>query len=181
MCALAIVLVAGVLTATHIHATSVIAPTFDTLVKQADLIFTERMTSQRCEWQQLEGRRVILTHVTFQVSETHKGTASPEVTLQFLGGTIGETTMEVTAIPKFKPGERVVLFVEKNGVNASPVVGFFHGKFKLLADGSGAETVHRHDGAPLTAVAELGNPNQKAFSGAPMTHKDFVARIKETR
>src|SRR5256885_6721644 len=37
------------------------------------------------------------------------------VTLRMLGGTVGAETMEVADAPKFKVGERDILFVENNG------------------------------------------------------------------
>ena len=73
-----------------VRATSVLAPRFEALVDRADLIFAGRVTSQHSEWRDLNGQRAIVTLVTFSVERTHKGRAEPAVTLQFLGGRVGQ-------------------------------------------------------------------------------------------
>jgi len=102
-------------------------------------------------------QKSIVTLVSFRVQAVHKGRADSVVTLQFLGGTVGDVTLDVSDMPKFKPGERVVLFVEKNGASASPLIGFYHGKFSLQKDASGRDVVLKHNGEPLADVAELGH------------------------
>lgn len=148
-------------------------------MQKADLIFTGRMKSQRCEWQEIQGQRSIVTIVTFDVLGVHKGAAGRTVDLQFLGGTIGDTTLEVTAMPRFKKGERAVLFVAENGVNASPLVGFFHGKFRVESDESGQDVVSHADGTPLTDVAEIGK-SRRTFGRRAMSLSDFTQKVAES-
>lgn len=161
-------------------ATSVLAPSFELLVDRAELIFTGQVISQRSEWRSNDGQKSIVTLVTLAVQQVHKGHASSSVTLQFLGGTIGEVSLDVAEIPKFKPGERVVLFVEGNGINASPLVGFYHGKFSLQRSRAGLETVLRHNGEPFLASSRSGA--KEAVSSAPaeeaVTHEEFVMQIR---
>jgi hypothetical protein len=88
----------------------------------------------RSEWRNAATNRVIFTLVEFETSEIIKGNAGASVTLQFLGGTVGDVTLEVAGVPKFHAGDRVILFVESNGVFFCPVVGVFHGKFDLRKD-----------------------------------------------
>jgi hypothetical protein len=163
------------------RATSVLSPNFDALVDRADLIFTGQMVSQRSEWRSSNGQKSIVTLVSFAVEEVHKGKANSAVVLQFLGGSIGEVSLEVAEVPKFRPGERVVLFVEGNGLNASPLVGFYHGKFSLQRDNSGTETVLQHNGEPLGAIAEIGRAKRvgvDAASGHPLSRAEFVSHIQ---
>ena len=167
-------------------ATSVIAPTFDQLVSRADLIFTGQALSHRTEWRNQGGQKSIVTLVTFGVRALHKGRADATVTLQFLGGTIDDVTLDVSEMPKFKPGERVVLFVEKNGVNASPLLGFYHGKFSLRREADGRDTVLAHDGEPLAGVAEMGRPKRAVVAGtaapaprAALSHEEFTGQVRD--
>jgi hypothetical protein len=161
-------------------ATMVIAPSFDRMVERADLIFTGQVTSQHSEWRNTGGQKSIVTLVSFRVQAVHKGSADSVVTLQFLGGTIGDTTLDVSEMPKFKQGERVVLFVEKNGASASPLIGFYHGKFSLKKDASGREAVLKHNGEPLTNVAEIGQPKRGGASAqSGLSHEDFAGKVRE--
>ena len=163
-------------------ATSVIAPTFDQLVQRADLIFTGQVLAQRAEWRNNGGQKSIVTLVTFGVRAVHKGRADATVTLQFLGGTVGDVTLDVSEMPKFKPDERVVLFVEKNGVNASPLLGFYHGKFSLRRDAHGRDTVLTHAGEPVADIAELGRPKSATVAAAApraaVSHEEFAALVR---
>ena len=84
-------------------------------------------------------------------------TTAHALTLEFLGGTVGEVTLDVAEVPKFNAGERVLLFVEGNGIQFCPVVGVFHGKFRVHKDEtSGRDIVLMHDGKPLRDVGEIG-------------------------
>lgn len=161
-------------------ATSVIAPSFDELVIRADLIFTGQVISQRSEWKTTDGQKSIVTRVWFAVETVHKGRAGVVVTLQFLGGAIGAVSLDVSDMPKFTPGERVVLFVEKNSVNASPLIGFYHGKFSLRKEASGREAVLKHNGEALADVADLGRPKHAGDAvRTGLSHVEFTGRIKE--
>lgn len=158
-----------------LFATSVLAPDFAAMVREADLIFTGRMTGQHAEWRKIGSQRSIVTLVRFEVLATHKGQATREVELQFLGGRIDQASLEVESIPKFHVGDRVVLFVEQNGVNASPLVGFFHGKFDVLSDG----TMTHYDGAPMNDVAEIGRSRAKRVaSQRALAHDEFAGKIR---
>ena len=64
-----------VLTLVRSSATGVIAPTFDQLVKRADLIFTGQVLSRRAEWRDNGGQKSIVTLITFGVRAVHKGHA----------------------------------------------------------------------------------------------------------
>jgi hypothetical protein len=160
-------------------ATSVIAPRFEMLVDSADLIFTGQALSQRSEWRNKDGQKSIFTFVTFGVQQVHKGRASSTVTLQFMGGTIGDVTLNVAEMPKFKPGERVVLFVAENGAAVSPLIGFYHGKFSLRKDSSGRDEVLQHNGERLGQVREIGRAKGKGEPKRGLSHEEFSTRIRE--
>src|ERR1041384_1005902 len=89
--------------------TTVIPPTFDELISKARLIFQGQVVDRRSEWETTTQGRSIITRVTFRVAGVLKGRAGPVVELTFLGGTIGETTLSVSDMPKFLVGDRDVL------------------------------------------------------------------------
>ncbi|MES2693423.1 MAG: hypothetical protein V4773_08120 [Verrucomicrobiota bacterium] len=157
-------LLAGLLlSATVARATTVIPPSFAELVKDADAIHRGTVTA-------VEARRVegpagsgsfIKTFVTVSIERTLKGAApaAREVTLEFLGGTVGQDSMIVTGMPKFAVGEREFVFVQKNGTQFCPLVAVMHGRYRVLRDEATAkEFVARDNGAPLSDTAEVGLP-----------------------
>src|SRR5437588_11731109 len=88
------------------NATTVIPPTFDQLVEQAELIFQGTVTDVRSVWEGEGAQRHIDTYVTFQTQDSVKGNVDASYTIRLLGGTVGDETMEVTDAPKFEVGDR---------------------------------------------------------------------------
>ena len=145
------------------HATTVIPPSFDELVEQAQLIFQGTVTKSESQWAGEGGNRRIVTYVTFQVDETIKGQPGATYTVRMLGGTVGDQTMEVSDSPKFKVGDRDILFVENNGTQFIPLVGIMHGRFRVQNEkATGREVVMSNAGHPVKDVAELGKDEQHA-------------------
>jgi len=148
-------------TAPVLQATTVVAPTFAELVSEADTIFRGRVTA-------VQARRVagtddggplIKTFVTFTVERLLKGAAPQEVTLEFLGGTVGADSLVVTGMPKFAPGAREIVFVQRNGAQFCPLVAMRHGRYRILRDETAArEIMARDNGLPLTDPAEVQLP-----------------------
>ena len=143
------------------QATTVIAPNFDELVDQAQLIFQGTVTETQSQWAGEGGNRRIVTYVTFKVDEAIKGEPGATYTLRMLGGTVDGQTMEVTDAPKFKVGDRDIVFVENNGSQFIPLVGIMHGRFKVAKDKvTGRELVMNNAGHPVHDVAELGKSDE---------------------
>src|SRR2546421_11049395 len=94
------------------RATTVIPPTFDELVTQAEMIFEGTVIGTRSEWTGEGSNRHIVTYVTFKIEDAIKGAAGAEYTIRMFGGTVGDQTIEVADAPKFKVGDRDILFVE---------------------------------------------------------------------
>ena len=144
-------------TAASLHATTVVAPTFDELVDRAQLIFEGTVSDVQSQWAGEGAQRHIISYVTFKVSDTVKGEAAATYTLRMLGGTVGNETMEISDSPKFKVGDRNILFVENNGTQFIPLVGIMYGQFKVQQDQqSGTEVVLTHEGRALGAVDSHG-------------------------
>jgi hypothetical protein len=172
------------------HATTVIPPSFEEMTDRAELIFVGKVVRSRAEWRQVGPKRAIYTVVEFETEETLKGNSTPTVSLQFLGGTVGDVTMEISEVPKFKAGDRELLFVARNGVRFSPIVGVFHGKFGVQKDPTtGRESILRHNKKPLRDVSEIAAGEGSEFApkranvtiasdAQPLSLDDFKTKIR---
>ncbi|MFL6527289.1 MAG: hypothetical protein ACJ8I9_00155 [Chthoniobacterales bacterium] len=162
-------------------ATTVIPPTWDQLVGEAQLIFQGTVTDVQSRWEGEGKNHHIQTYVTFKVDDQIKGKAGNSYTISMLGGTVGEQTMEVSDGPKFKTGDRDILFVENNGSQFIPLVGIMHGRFRVQRDSAGNEFIATHDGAPLTDLTQLGHEEAAAKAvGAPITPQNFKSTVRTT-
>jgi len=156
-------------------ATTVIPPSFDDLVGRAEMIFQGTVTGVRSEWTGEGAQRHITSYVTVKVEEAIKGNPGASVTLQMLGGTVGAETMEVADAPKFKVGDRDILFVENNGTQFIPLVGIMHGRFRVKKDEAGRDAVFTNEGSPLSDVTQLG----KSEGAAPAGHAMSAQALKQ--
>jgi hypothetical protein len=150
----------------RVSATSVIPPTFEQLVQQAEFIFQGTVTNTQSIWAGEGAQRRIETYVTFQVEDNVKGQAGSSYTIRMLGGTVGDETFEITDTPKFQVGDRDILFVEHNNDQFVPLVGINYGRFHVQRDqGTGRDVVLNGEGEPLRQLGQLGR-NQEASTTA---------------
>ena len=146
----------------QVSATSVIPPTFEQLVQQAELIFQGTVTNTQSVWVGEGAQRHIETYVTFQIEDNVKGQAGSSYTIEMLGGTVGDETFEITDTPKFKVGDREILFVEHNNEQFVPLVGISYGRFQVQRDNqTGREVLLNNEGAAVRDLTQLGH-NQEA-------------------
>jgi hypothetical protein len=166
----------------HVTATSVIAPTFEQLVQQAELIFQGTVTDVRSVWEGEGAQRHIDTFVTFNIDENVKGKATSSYTIRMLGGTVGDETMEVTDTPKFRVGNREILFVEHNNEQFVPLVGINHGHFRVQRDEqSGRDIVVNGEGEAVRDLTQLGRTEEAATTNDPaeaITPDDLKAAVQ---
>jgi len=172
------------------QATTVIAPGFDQLVGDAEVIFQGTVTDVQSQWAGEGAQRHIVSYVTFQVEETLKGDPGATYTMRMLGGTVGDETMEISDSPKFARGDRDILFVENNGTQFIPLVGIMYGRFRLQQDQqSGAQVVLSNERHPVSDVNRLGrdeNGNRftndhstpRTNSAAALSADDFKAAVR---
>ncbi len=162
------------------RATTVIPPTFDQLVTNAEMIFEGTVTTMRSEWTGQGSERHIVTYVTFKIEDAIKGALGAEYTIRMFGGTVDGQTMEVTDAPRFKAGDRDILFVEHNGTQFIPLVGIMHGRFHVQSDATGAnEKIAKDNGAPVANVSKLGQDENAAVSGTALSKAEFKAAIRQ--
>jgi hypothetical protein len=164
--------------AINASATTVIPPSFDQLVGEAQIIFDGTVTGVRSEWTGEGAQRHIVTYVTFKVDDVLKGNPGGQYTLRMLGGTVAGQTMEVTDAPKFKPGDRDVLFVENNGTQFIPLVGIMHGRFRVRKDANGRNVIHTNDDNPVASTSQVGKGSATAPAQQPMTVEQFKQAVQ---
>ena len=165
------------------HATTVIAPSFDELVQNADVIFEGTVTDVQSQWAGEGGQRHIVSYVTFEVADSLKGSTGKNYTMRMLGGTVGDETMEISDAPQFKVGDRDILFVEKNGTQFIPLVGIMYGRFRVQQDGqSNGPVVLDHEGHPVGDLARLGKDEHgnRAISDHSVVAARDVAAMSAT-
>jgi hypothetical protein len=164
----------------RVTATTVIPPTFDQLVQQAELIFQGTVTEVKSVWEGEGAQRHISSYVTFQVEDNVKGNAGSSYTIRMLGGTVGDLAMEVTDTPKFHKGDREVLFVEHNYDQFVPLVGINHGHFRVQRDdASGRDILLNGEGEPVRDLAKLGHEEESVTPAEAISPDDLKSAIKE--
>jgi hypothetical protein len=98
-----------------------------------------------------------------------KGQPGTSYTIRMLGGTVGDETLEVTDTPKFKVGDREILFVEHNNDQFVPLVGIGYGRFHVQKDEqTGRDVVMNNEGEAVRDLAQLGR-NEESAAAANVT------------
>ena len=138
-------------------ATTVIQPSFDELVDEAQLIFQGTVTDVQCQWVGEGSQRRIESLVTFRIEDAIKGKPGDTYTLRMLGGTIDGETIGIADAPTFKKDDRDILFVENNGTQFIPLVGIMYGRIRVQQDAAtGRDLVTSNTGEPVGGVVGLG-------------------------
>ena len=171
-------LIAGLIAgAASLCATTVVPPTFDQLVDQAEIIFHGTVTNVTSAWVGEGAERHIVSYITFKVKDSLKGKAGDTYTLRTFGGTVDDESMVIGDAPKFEVGDDNIVFVENNGRQVVPLVGLMHGQFHVRKDDSGKEIVTTNEDEPLRDVAELGHGGTGSASAPVMTPAAFKSAI----
>ena len=171
------VLSASIAVLSSTQGTTVIPPTFDELVAQAEVIFEGNVTNVASQWVGEGAQRHIVSYVSFKVEDALKGSPGETYTIRMFGGTVEDETMEVADAPKFKVGDKEILFVENNGSQVIPIVGMMHGRFHVRRD-HGQEVVTTSEGEPVKNVARLGREAADSSIDTILTPADFKAAVK---
>jgi hypothetical protein len=134
------------------------AVTFAQLVKDAQHIFVGQVAAVESFRADRRGNARIRTRVTFSVDEPLRGSGRVTV-LEFLGGTVGDLTLEVADMPQFSVGERYVVFAFDGDRWVNPIVGFTQGLLRVSHDArDGTARVLTAAHAPLAGVTAIGRP-----------------------
>lgn len=106
--------------------------TFNEVAKMADGVVSGTVS-------QVQSARgdggLIYTFVSLEKLEIIRGAYdSDRFTLRIEGGEIDGEVLEVTGAPRFRPGERVIVFVDGNGERIVPIAGWTQGLFRIVRD-----------------------------------------------
>ena len=121
-------LVLAALSATLVHATTLLALDVPALTKGSSVVARAKVLSVGARWTKDGGR--IMTDAVLEVTEPWKGTPSKQVTVMQPGGVVGEVGQLVHGTAKFTVGEDVVVFLEPRG-DRFLLTGMLQGKFKV--------------------------------------------------
>ncbi len=134
-------------------ATVVEKKSFNDLVLEAQMIAIGRVAT--VESHPTLDHKYAYTYVTVGNLEVLKGSyREPSITLRMDGGALGDgRTLIIDGMPRFRSGEKVVLFVKGNGQYVCPFVGWWQGLLRVDAESrSGREVVKTNSGHRIQKV-----------------------------
>lgn len=103
------------------------------LTAAAAVIARARCLTNASGWQAGE----IWTLTQFETLETFKGALPSQFTVRLIGGEVGGIESIVSDVPRFRPGEEVVLFLEPSAEGSYSVTAWTEGTFRVHRDRSG--------------------------------------------
>jgi hypothetical protein len=114
------------------HATTVPYKSLDALVGESEGIVVGTVRQVQSNY---DSRQEINTFVTFDNLKVLGGSYSASgITLRLKGGRVGDEVLVVEGSPQFKEGERVLMFIQGNGREIVPLVGWTQGLFRFVSD-----------------------------------------------
>lgn len=119
----------------------------------------------------------IWTVTSFDVQEAWRGSPPARIRVWLLGGSMGNISSHVSGVPRFQPGEDVVLFLEPTRRGDFSVVSWQQGTFRIRRDASGAHELVTQD----TAAFATFDPVTQRFRAAGIRNMDlgrFRARVE---
>lgn len=144
--------------------------------KMADLaktIVRAKCVSNSAQWDGGD----IWTLTSFEVTETWKGSATSQITVRLLGGTVGSLTLTVSGVPRFRAGEDVTLFLEPTKRGDLTVVSWQQGTFRIVRDPRTGLEIVRQD----TAAFETFDPHTRSFKATGIHDvplEEFRAQVR---
>jgi PKD repeat protein len=143
----AVLLVLTLLTSLAARATTMVLPTDEQLVAKSPVIVLGTVLSTSA----VERDGTVWTETRVAVTRGMKGQTASTITVDELGGAIGERITKIFGAPEFTSGERVLLFLEPAANGRYRVMDLFAGKFGEGRALDGRRLWLRHDTAqPVT-------------------------------
>ncbi|MBX3465770.1 MAG: hypothetical protein KF878_02595 [Planctomycetes bacterium] len=151
------------------------------LVARAEAIVWGDVVAVRADWD--ERRTRIYTHVEVAPRETLKGGPAPTVALKLPGGEVDGVVSVVHGVPRFRPGEEVVLHVTaahaRSGVRVP--VGLGQGLHRVVRPGHGPAIATRdtrdlHLARPGVAGVQPGARDARPLDDLLQAIRGEVAR-----
>jgi hypothetical protein len=121
----------------------------------AQAIIRARCISNSTRWNAGE----IWTFTSFEIEEIWSGSAPAQISVRLLGGRVGDITSTVSGVPRFSPGEEVVLFLEPTARGDFSIVSWEQGTFRIRRDARTGDEVAVQD----TAAFPVFDPGTRRF------------------
>jgi hypothetical protein len=153
-------------------ATTLARMSVEQMSQAAQVIVRARCMENAVSWDAGE----IWTLTSFDVEEVWRGSTAARITVRLLGGRVGNLTSSVSGIPRFRPGEEVVLFLEATQRGDFSVVSWEQGTFRIGSDvATGRERVTQ--GTASFATFDPSTRNFEATGIKNMPVETLRARV----
>ncbi len=149
----------SLLSTPSVRATTIRPPSLDDLVLQSESVVEATVESVVSRWEDTPQGRIIRTHVRLRIDDNLLGPTGSTCELTFLGGTVGQQSMQVAGQPHFAVGDQSVLFIEASQNRFSPVARMAYGRFRIEA-----RTTATTDGS--TPIRHILRENGEALRSA---------------
>lgn len=121
----------------------------------------------------------IYTRTRFQVLERWKGPEGEFVDVMEPGGAVGPMTQTYSGVPRFYPGQEMVLFLWTGRSGRTQVIGLSQGVFEVARSSSSGETeVTRRPSGEIVLAPGTGAPVREETISMPL--RRLVTRIRTT-
>lgn len=140
--------------AVSVQASSIPVADDEQLISGAHSVCIGTVQALNPVWVEDQAGRHIVTEVALQVEESLKGSLPSVINAAYLGGFIDGVGEVAGHAASFKPGERVLVFLNApNAKGRRHVLEMVQGKFSIISDtATGREVVIRGDGESLKSV-----------------------------
>lgn len=138
------------------QATIILRADVNDLTDTATVVVRGEVLSVESKWTEDESGKTIQTLAVLRVDRVLKGTAGKEITVTCPGGAVGRSEVRVAGTPKFKKGEKVVVFLWKNRYGDYLPLGMNQGKFRIEKDAKSGEERAKNS---LEGLALVGAPD----------------------
>ena len=128
------------------------------LSRAAHTVIRARCVTNSTRWDAGE----IWTFTTFDIEETWKGSAQAQITVRLLGGRTEDFTSTVSGVPRFAPGEELILFLERTPAHDFSIVSWMQGTFRVGRNHTTGEEIVTQD----TAAFPVFDPASHNFEAA---------------
>ncbi len=145
----------GVICVSPVVATTLVRLSLTQMSRASQEILRAQCLSNTTGWDEGE----IWTFTTFRVEETWHGDATGQIVVRLLGGRTGQLTSIVEGVPRFRPGEEAVLFLQRTSRGDFSIVSWEQGTFRIRRDPASGEDTVTQD----TALIEIFDSASRRF------------------
>src|ERR1051326_6579987 len=138
---------AVVLASPSLFAATFVVPSDREMVRRADAVAVATVLSQ---YGRITDNDSIETVTVMSLDETIKGLVTGSATtfeVHEPGGLVGDRTLIIPGVPRFTPGQRLILFLTRTPQNTWAVTDLVLGKFRMAVDRTGERVAVRDEEA----------------------------------